>query len=151
MENKTTTIEQSIKNRIERVAPSRALFEATLLDVTKAKSERFTTMKAVPSPYQNFVSRVTSRGAKVGVSVALVALIAVLALKTGGYSPLQHIQESLTGVTPTTFSAPQNEDVSTDNIVAMLMDDADAELTLGTAEDVEGTALTQDLEDYTII
>ena len=150
--NNETVIENKIRTRMERVIPSRALFEETLQHVTKEQSKRSTYMKALPSPYQFFLSRITARSTKIGVSVALVALIAVLAIKTGDYGAITHIDHQLPQETPSgSVETPQSDDVSADQIVAMLTDDANAEVALGASEEDDGTTLTQDLEEYTII
>jgi len=146
--NNETVTENSIRARMERVVPARALFEETLLHVTNEQSKRSTHMKAMPSPYQFFLSRITARSTKIGVSVALVALIAVLATKTGDYSAIVRMNQP---PPVETLATPQNADVSVDQIVAMLTDDANAEASLGATEEDAGTTLEQDLEDYTII
>jgi hypothetical protein len=146
------TTEKNIRARMECVVPSRALFEDTLQRVTKEQSERSLYMKATPSPYQTFLLRITARTTKVGVSIALVTLIAVLALKTGIYDTLQHRTQVQSGITtPVAADIPQTEDISADQIVATLIDDADTEATLGASEEEDGTALTKELDSYTII
>lgn len=149
MENKITTIEQSIENRIKRVVPSRALFEATMRSVTKAESERSTSMKAMPSPYQSLL--ITMRTKAIGLSLVVVAIIAVVVVKTGnsGVLPATPLPEQTTETTPTSGDgvAPV---ASPDEIVASLIDDATAEGTIGATEEEEGTTLTQNLEDYNV-
>ncbi len=153
MENENTTTEQHIKNRIERVVASRALFEATMRSVTEAQTKRYTSMKAVPSPYQSFLS--TMRAKAVGLSLVVVAIIAVVVLKTGNSDVLPAVSTTQTPGQTTVTTPAASTDTNTsssevDDIVASLNDDATAEGMIGASEETDGTALTQDVEDYTI-
>ncbi len=137
---------------MKRVVPSRAMFEATLVRVTKEESLRSVYMKVMPSPYQSLVARASARSTQIGLSVVVIAFIAVLTLRSGDYSTLERVGTPATEVNaPVAVDSPVQGEESTDQIVATLMTDADIEATLGDSEENEGIALTQDLRDYTII
>jgi hypothetical protein len=146
-----TTTEQRIKARMERIVPSRALFAATMARVTNAQMKRSTTMKAVPSPYVSFVSIVTTRSAQMGMSVALVAFIVVFAMKSGDFNAFTGAHQANQEQPASGPVTSHEDDVSADQIVATLIDDANSEATSGAGEEDDGTALTQDVENYTII
>lgn len=147
----TTTTEQHIKARMERVVPSRALFTATMERVTKEQAMRSTTMKAVPSLYFSFMSIVTARSAQIGMSIALVAFIAVLAMKSGDFNAFLGTQQPNQEQHAPSVATSNEEDMSADQMVATLIDDANSEATIGSGEEDDGTVLNQDLQDYTII
>ena len=143
-----TTTEQNIKARMKRVIPSRTIFNATMERVTNEQSKRSSIMKAVPSPYQSLF--ITMRTKAIGLSLVVVAIIALVIVKTGN-----------SGVLPTTIpgqaveTTPISSDAvtpsgSADEIIASLIDDATAEGAVGASEEQDGSALTQDLEDYNV-
>lgn len=154
LDTNETIIEKAIRDRMKRVVPSRAFFETTMALVTKEQSERSLSMKAVPSPYQFSLSRISGRATQIAMTIAMTALIAVLVIKTGGQNILQSVPH--TGpepYLPSEVSTPVSTDLSPDQVVAMLMDDAETEGALGASEEEDGLALAadQDVVDYTII
>ncbi len=150
------TIEQFLKKQASSVYPSKDLFEGTMNDVTKQEAHRITSQEAVMlSPYQVTSYFFMKKIAYIGIPLAVIALVAVVAVKknspsSGTNTKVTYQDTSSSQAKPVAGNTPStsSSDTSLDDVVDRILADANADASAISSESNEGTSLQAELQEY---
>ncbi len=164
MDTQDHEIEAQLKERLARVVPSRASFDAMREQVvTKAAEHRSTYREAsVPSPYQSLFSFIMNKTMLIGVPVAVIAVVAVILVMkpnnvdTTKVAMIPPQQEQAAQRVDQNAQAPANpapvaanvDTSSIDSITSGFMADANADAASVTNDTSDQTAVNADLANY---
>lgn len=142
-------IEEFLKSRIEAVSPSRASFGAVLKSVTDGESIR----NIKSSEHHKLTSFSMSKFLKIGIPVALIAIVAVVAVgkpKTevvvvNDNAPSSNVEQSVAKTSP---EIVVNKDSSGDEILASFFADAEADAMVASAESEDETYMNSQVDAF---
>lgn len=149
MDKDDKKIEEFLKSRIDAVSPSRASFDAVLKSVTDGKSIR----NIKGSEHYKLTSFSMSKFVKIGLPVALIAIVAVVAVgkpKTDVFvvndtTPSSNVEQSATKTSP---EITITKDSSGDEILASFFADAEADAMVASAESEDETYMNSQVDAF---